>query len=107
MIAGFIVQNAPVKVVVRAIGPSLQAFGINNALADTTLKLVNQDGMTVLENDNWQSDQKVELESTGLQPSHNLEAALVADIQPGLYTAQVRGKNDTSGIGVVQVYFLQ
>jgi hypothetical protein len=47
------------------------------------------------------------VEATGLQPSHDLEAALVADIQPGLYTAQVRGKNDTSGIGVVQIYFLQ
>jgi pimeloyl-ACP methyl ester carboxylesterase len=107
MVAGFIVQNAPVRAVVRAIGPSLLAFGINNALQDTTLQLRDQNGMIVLENDNWQSDQKQELESTGLQPSHNLEAALVADIQPGLYTAQVRGKNDTSGIGVVQVYFLQ
>jgi hypothetical protein len=74
---------------------------------DTTLQLRDQNGAIVLENDNWKSDQKQELENTGLQPSHDLEAALVADIQPGLYTAQVRGKNDTSGIGVVQVYFLQ
>jgi hypothetical protein len=107
MVAGFIVQNAPVKAVVRAIGPSLLAFGINNALQDTTVQLRDQNGAIVLENDNWQSDQKQELENIGLQPSHDLEAALVADIQPGLYTAQVRGKNDTSGIGVVQIYFLQ
>jgi hypothetical protein len=107
MVAGFIVQNAPVRAVVRAIGPSLLAFGINNALPDTTLQLRDQNGAIVLENDNWQTDQKQELENTGLQPSHDLEAALVADIQPGLYTAQVRGKNDTSGIGVVQIYFLQ
>jgi hypothetical protein len=52
-------------------------------------------------------NQQHELESTGLQPSHDLEAALVTTIQPGQYTAQVRGKNDASGIGVVQVYFLQ
>jgi hypothetical protein len=107
MIAGFIVQNAPVKAVVRAIGPSLQAFGITNALADTTLQLRDQNGALVLENDNWKTDQQQELENTGLQPSHDLEAALVTTIQPGQYTAQVRGKNDTSGIGVVQVYFLQ
>ena len=107
MIAGFIVLNAPVKVVVRAIGPSLLAFDINNALADTTLELRREDGMLIRLNDNWQTDpdQKQELESIGLEPSHDLEAALVTTIPPGQYTVELRGKNDTSGIGVVQVYF--
>ena len=54
-----------------------------------------------------ESDQKAELEATSLQPSDPLEAALVATIPPGQYTAQVRGKPETTGIGVVQVYFLQ
>ena len=107
MIAGFIVQNAPVRAVVRAIGPSLLAFGINNALADTTLQLRDQNGALVREDDDWRSDQDQELESIGLQPSDNREAALVQTIPPGQYTAQVRGKNDSSGIGVVQVYFLK
>jgi hypothetical protein len=107
MIAGFIVQNGPVRVVIRAIGPSLSAFGIANALADTTLQLRDVNGAIVLENDNWQTDQQEELEATGLQPTNELEAALVTTIQPGQYTAQVRGVNDSSGIGVVQVYFLQ
>jgi hypothetical protein len=107
MIAGFIVQNGPIKVVVRAIGPSLVQFGISNALPDTSLQLRDQQGAIVLENDDWKSSQQQELESIGLQPSHDLEAALVATIQPGQYTAQARGKGDASGIGVVQVYFLQ
>jgi plastocyanin len=107
MIAGFIVQNASLKTVVRAIGPSLAAFGISNALPDTTLQLRDQNGVIVKENDDWQSDQKQELESTGLQPSNNLEAAVVATIAPGQYTVQVRGKPETTGTGVVQVYFLQ
>jgi CSLREA domain-containing protein len=107
MIAGFIVQNAPVRAVVQGIGPSLQAFGISNALADTTLELHDQDGNIVRQNDNWKSDQQTELENTGLQPSNDLEAAMVVTLQPGTYTAQLRGKNDTSGIGVVEIYFLQ
>lgn len=106
MIAGFIVQNGAVKVIVRAIGPSLTQFGITNALPDTTLQLRDQQGAVVLENDDWQSSQKQELENIGLQPSHDLEAALVSTIQPGLYTAQMRGKGNASGVGVVQVYFL-
>jgi hypothetical protein len=87
----------------------LTAFGVSNALPDTTLELRNQNGVIVRENDDWQSDpaQKQELENANLQPSHNLEAALIQTIQPGQYTAQVRGKGQASGIGVVQVYFIQ
>jgi hypothetical protein len=107
MIGGFIIQHAPVRAVVRAIGPSLLGFGISNALPDTTLQLWDQNGTMVLENDDWKTSQQQELENTGLQPSHDLEAALVTTLQPGQYTAQVRGKNEVSGIGVVEVYFLQ
>jgi uncharacterized delta-60 repeat protein len=107
MIAGFIVQSHPVTTVVRAIGPSLTAFGISNALPDTTLQLRDQNGAIVLENDDWKTTQKQELEARGLQPSNDLEAALVVTVPAGQYTAQVRGKGDASGIGVVQVYFIQ
>jgi hypothetical protein len=107
MIAGFITQNGDVRAVVRAIGPSLSAFGINNALPDTTLQLRDVNGAIVRENDDWESDQKLELEATGLQPGNPLEAALVATLPPGQYTAQVRGKPETTGIGVVEIYFLQ
>jgi len=109
MIAGFIVQNAPVKGVIRAIGPSLSVFGITNALPDTTLQLRDVNGAIVLENDNWRTDpqQAQELQNIGLQPSNDLEAALIATIQPGQYTAQVRGKDEATGIGVVEIYFLE
>jgi CSLREA domain-containing protein len=111
MIAGFIVQNGSVRAVVRAIGPSLAAFGITNALADTTLQLRDGNGAIVVENDDWKirsngTSQQAELEATGLQPTNDLEAAVVATLPPGQYTAQVRGKPETTGTGVVQVYFL-
>jgi N-acetylneuraminic acid mutarotase len=107
MIAGFIVQNGSVRAVVRALGPSLTAFGVNNALPDTTLQVRDQNGAIIMQNDDWQSDQKAELEATGLQPTNPLEAALIQTIPSGNYTAQVRGKPETTGIGVVEVYFLQ
>jgi hypothetical protein len=107
MIAGFIVQKGSVRVVISAAGPSLTAFGIPNALPDTTLQLRDQNGVIVRENDDWMTTQKAELENTGLQPNNPKEAALIATIPPGQYTAQVRGKPETTGIGVVQVFFLQ
>ena len=107
MIAGFIIQNGSVRAVVRAIGPSLTAFGITNALTDTTLQVRDQNGGIVIENDDWQSNpqQKQDLEASGLQPSDTREAAVILDLQPGQYTAQVRGKPESTGIGVVQAYF--
>ena len=105
--AGFIIQNGSVRAVIRAIGPSLIAFNITNALPDTTLQLRDQNGGLVQENDDWQTDQKAELEATGLQPTNPKEAALVRTIPPGQYTAQVRGKPESTGIGVVEVYFIQ
>ncbi|HKP02216.1 MAG TPA: hypothetical protein VJU77_02545, partial [Chthoniobacterales bacterium] len=107
MIAGFIVQNGPIQAVVRALGPSLLDFGIPNALTDTTLQLRDEQGALVLENDDWRTGQPQELQNLGLQPTNDLEAALVATLQPGPYTAQVRGKGNTSGVGVVEVYFPQ
>jgi hypothetical protein len=112
MIGGFIIRNAPVRAVVCAIGPSLVGFGISNALSDTTLELHDQNGILLIANDDWKvrsdgSSQQAELEATGLQPSDDREAAFLTILQPGQYTAQLRGKPETTGIGVVQVYFLQ
>jgi hypothetical protein len=112
MIAGLITENGLVKAVVRAIGPSLAVFGITNALPDTTLQLRDANGNLVIENDDWKirssdgGSQQAEIEATGLQPSDDREAAVVTTLPPGQYTAQVRGKPETTGTGVVQVYFL-
>jgi hypothetical protein len=112
MIAGFITQNGSVRAVVRAIGPSLAAFGITNALPDTTLQLRDANGALVVENDDWKirssdgGSQQAEIEATGLQPTDDRESAVVTTLPPGQYTAQVRGKPETTGTGVVQVYFL-
>jgi hypothetical protein len=90
----------------------LSAFGITNALPDTTLQLRDNNGVIVVENDNWKvrpdgSSQQAELEATGLQPTNDLEAAFVTNLPPGLYSALVRGKPETTGTGVVEVYFLR
>jgi hypothetical protein len=111
MIASFILQNAPRKVVLRAIGPSLSGFGITNALPDTTLELRDQSGTVVAQNDDWKirpdgSSQQSELEATKLQPADDREAAFVITLPPGQYSALVRGKPETTGIGVVEVFFL-
>lgn len=107
MIGGFIITGqAPKKVIVRAIGPSLQQAGVNDALADPVVEVRAGNGALIRSNDNWRDDQQAEIEATGIPPRDNLESAIVATLAPGNYTAIVSGENGTAGVGLVEVYDL-
>ncbi|MBA3650959.1 MAG: hypothetical protein H0W66_05645, partial [Chthoniobacterales bacterium] len=104
LIGGFIITgDLPKEVIVRAIGPSLGAAGLFGAMEDTVLELHEADG-TVVTNDNWKDTQQAEIEATGLAPSDDLESAIVATLEPGAYTAIVSGKDNTTGIALVEAY---
>jgi plastocyanin len=104
LIGGLIVlgQN-PLRVIVRAIGPSLPVTG---ALADPTMELRDGNGVLIASNDNWRSDQEAEIIATTIPPTNDLESAIVRNLTPGNYTAIVRGVNNTTGIAVVEAYSL-
>jgi hypothetical protein len=107
MIGGFIVGGggqADARVVVRGIGPSLAAFGVANALQNPTLDLKDANGATLISNDDWQQGQPTDLNQLNLTPSDSRESALVATLPPGNYTAILRGKDNTKGVAVVEVY---
>jgi len=107
LIGGFIVLGSDsAKVIVRAIGPSLTQAGIADALQDPVLELHDGNGTTIDSNDDWKTDQESEILATGLAPAEDAESALVTTLAPGLYTAIVSGKNNTSGVGLVEVYQL-
>ncbi|MFZ1221568.1 MAG: choice-of-anchor Q domain-containing protein [Chthoniobacterales bacterium] len=106
-IGGFIINGtAPKKVVIRGIGPSLASFGLSDALADPTMELRDHGGALVAQNDNWQDDsaQAAQLIALGFAPAHPKESGLVATLEPGAYTALLAGKNNTTGIGLVEIY---
>ena len=107
MIGGFIIGGngqADARVVIRGLGPSLAAFGITNALQNPTLDLKNANGTTLISNDDWQQGQPTEINQLNLAPGDSRESALVAVLPHGNYTAILRGKNNTTGVGVVEVY---
>jgi hypothetical protein len=116
MIGGLIVGGGipgdAAKVIVRVVGPSLSAAGVVGALADPTIELHDGNGTTMDVNDNWKtrpdgSSQQAEIEATGLQPTNDLESALVRMLPPANYTVIVRGTNSTTGVGLVESYNLQ
>ncbi len=109
MIAGFIIASSTGgsgEVIVRALGPSLGSAGVLDPLADPTLELFDSNGVLLATNDNWKDTQQAEIEATGIPPKNDAEAALVATLAPGLYTAIESGKDGTTGVGLVEVYNL-
>ncbi|HKP02317.1 MAG TPA: hypothetical protein VJU77_03060 [Chthoniobacterales bacterium] len=107
-IGGFIINgNAPKTVAVRGLGPSLNAFGISDALADPTLELRDSSGLLLKPNDNWQDDSAdaAQLISHGLALQDPKESGLMATLQPNAsYTAILAGKNQTEGVGLIEIY---
>ena len=90
----------------RAIGPSLAAFGVTDPLPDPILELHAEDGTLITTNDNWKDIRMMDIEATGLPPSNDLESAIITTLDPGLYTAVVNGKNGAIGVGLVEAYDL-
>ncbi|PYJ09309.1 MAG: hypothetical protein DMF06_10465 [Verrucomicrobia bacterium] len=108
-IGGFIITGtAPKHLLLRAIGPSLTQVGVANALADPVMQLHGPAGFATVTNDNWQDDpvQAAAIIATGIAPSNNLESAIDVTLLPGAYTAIVSGKNNTTGVGLIEVYDL-
>jgi hypothetical protein len=109
LIGGFIIQGSgPQQVLITARGPSLgqPPFNVPGTLADPTLDLYQQGTINPIEsNDNWvDSPNAAAIQATGNAPSNPLESAIIRTLQPGAYSAIVRGKNGGTGVGLVEVY---
>ena len=113
MICGFsITAGAPKTVLLRAVGPQLAAYGVAGVLANPTLTIFDQNGAVVQSNDNW-SD--VGANVTALRNAFTAvnafdlatgsnDAALLATLPPGTYTAEVSGVAATQGIVLLEIY---
>ena len=107
LIGGFIITgNAPKKVIVRAIGPTLTAAGVPRALANPTLELRGAGGVLLASNDDWRAGQQIEIQNSGLAPQNDYESAIITTLAPGQYTAIVAGKGGTTGAGLLEIYDL-
>lgn len=107
MIGGLIVggNGGGVNVVIaRALGPSLSSAGVQHALQDPTIELRDQNGALIDSNDNWKDRQQAVIERENLGPADDRESALLDVLPAGSYTAIVRGKNDATGVALVEFY---
>ena len=115
MIDGFIVGGGAgggARVIIRALGPSLPGSQVPDPLLDPTLELHNANGTLIDTNDNWKTNdrtgqsQEAEVRATGHPLGDDRESAIVTSMLPGVYTAIVRGKNNTIGVALVEAYLV-
>jgi hypothetical protein len=108
LIGGFIIGgDAPVNVLMRGLGPELTDANVPNALQDPTLELHDGNGGVLAFNDNWESDQKQAIIDTTVPPKDSREPAILRSLAAGNYTAIVRGKDNSVGVALVEVYMLK
>jgi phospholipase/lecithinase/hemolysin len=107
LIGGILISGTgPKRVILRAIGPSLAAAGVQGPLGDPVLTLVDASGQPIAVNDNWKDTQQAEIAATPYAPTNDAESAIVTTLVPGAYTVIVSGKSGATGVALVEVYEL-
>jgi hypothetical protein len=112
VIGGFIIQGSqPATVVLRGIGNSLPALGINNPLEDPVIELHSASGATLATSDDWIDDSwATTIASYHLDPTNSRESSILATLNPGSYTVVVRsfdnGDGHLTGTALVELYDL-
>ncbi|MBL4681626.1 MAG: hypothetical protein JKY88_13005 [Pseudomonadales bacterium] len=104
LIGGLVITGTTDKsIVIRAKGPSLTALGVSGALVNPELLLLSG-AMLIDSNDNWQDHNRAGEIPVNLKPTEDLEAVIFIDLAPGSYTAIVRGVNEGTGVGIIEVF---
>lgn len=112
LIAGFVVQGSqPAKVLVRAVGPTLNNFGVTGFLTDPVLTVFDSSDTAIATNTGWETGSDPSEVTTVSQSvgafsliAGSADSALVLTLQPGNYSMQVTGANGTTGIALAEVY---
>ena len=91
---------------IRGIGPSLTSVGVSGAISDPLLELHGTGSFQTITNNNWRDTQETQIQATGIAPTNDLESAILATLDPGAYTAILKGNADVTGVGLVEVYDL-
>ncbi|MFL6589214.1 MAG: hypothetical protein ACJ8M4_03490 [Chthoniobacterales bacterium] len=110
LIGGIIIGGGTgsTQILARALGPSLSSAGVSESLEDPILTLYNASGSVVSSNDDWQqSPERVAIEASDIPPRDPREAAVMATLTPGSYTALIGPARGKSGLGLVEFYRLK
>jgi hypothetical protein len=106
-IAGFVVTGStPKPVLIRAVGPGLRQFGVTDGVSAPQLQLLDNDRHVIATNSGWNNDAQISTTGDNVGAFHltsgSLDAAILATLAPGAYTALV--SSASSGSVLIEVY---
>jgi hypothetical protein len=110
LIAGFVLSGtSPKRILVRGLGPTLTPAGVNGALLDPQLAIYSRTGVKLYENNDWGGTTEMkqvfaQVGAGSLVGDGSKDAALLLTLAPGIYTAHVTGVNNTTGVGLVEIF---
>ena len=109
LIVGFAISGTENKtLLIRGVGPTLTQYGVSGVLADPQLKLFNQQGQQLQENNDWGGGSALANAFTQTYafalPAASKDAAMLVTLAPGIYTAQISGVGNTTGVALIEVY---
>jgi hypothetical protein len=106
--AGFVLRgNGPLRLLIRGLGPALVQFGVGDAVADPRLALYGSGLNTpLLENDDWAGEAARQAGAFAL-PTGSRDAALVATLEAGVYSAQLLAAGSATGTGMIEIFVLE
>jgi len=111
LIPGLVVsEGAPKTVLIRAVGPGLEPFGVSGVLAQPVVTLfAGAEGF--VSNSGWNSAANArEIRAAAMRvgafalAEGGPDSAILVSLSPGPYTIHVSGANNTNGIALVEVY---
>lgn len=113
LIGGFVITDAARRVLIRAVGPGLVRHDVTNALEDPSLVLYKGD-TAIRQNNNWSAGtETATIEQAAAQVGASpidrgsKDAALVVELEAGLYTVHVLSENAAAGGTVLlEVYVM-
>ena len=112
MTSGFVIDGTqPRTLLIRAVGPGLTRYGVTGTLADPVLSIINSAGSTIFTNDNWETNADpaairtlTQLVGAPALDAGSRDAALIVNLPPGSYSAQVTGVGGGTGIALIEIF---
>ena len=98
------------RMLLRGIGPTLAAFGLADALREPVLTVYSGQNV-VATNERWESGENAaavtaasRLTGAFALGTGSADAALFLTLAPGAYTVELKGRNNTEGVGLLEIY---
>jgi hypothetical protein len=116
VVTGFVIAGTGARtLLIRAVGPTLGQFDVSDALQQPSLELMNQQGVSLAENDSWGTPLSGGASAAQLQAAFaqsgafslaagSSDSAVLVTLQPGSYTVNVSGVSGGSGSALAEVY---